>query len=104
MRIYKRIENVGGLKNQGSGEFQINNTMVVMKLPYSPRENICGKVEQLLREMQLPQQVKVKRVAGLPPGPHTSTSIVKEQFETERIRNEVVRCGTNLRYSTNVCG
>ena len=103
--LQKRIENVeGGLKNQGSGEFQIDNTMVVMKLPYSPGENISGKVEQLLREMQVPQQVKVVRVARLPPGPHTSSPLVKVQFETGKIRDEVVRCGRNLRGSTNFRG
>ena len=84
--LQKRIKNVeGGLKNQGSGEFQIDNMMVIMKLPYSPGENISGKVEQLLREMQMPQQIQVMRVARLPPGPHTSSPLVKVQFETEKL-------------------
>ena len=75
-----------------------------MKLPYSLGENVRGKVDQLFKEMQAPQHAKVVRVTRLSPGPHTSFPLVKVEFESNKVREEVLRCGRNLKVSINFCG
>ena len=58
----------------------------------------------LLKEMQAPQHAKVVRVTRLSPGPHTSFPLVKVEFESNKLREEVLQCGRNLKVSINFRG
>ena len=63
-----------------------------------------GKNDQLLKEIQAPQHAKVVRVNRLSPGPHTSFPRVKVEFESNKVREKVLRCGRNLKVSINFRG
>ena len=47
-------------------EFPIDKTMVVLKMPFESGEDTGSKITALLKEMRIPQNVNVTRVARLP--------------------------------------
>ena len=66
-QLERKLENAG-LREEG--EFPIDKTMVILKLPYSPDENVSQKVNDLSVEMKVNEQVNeqmdIVRMARLP--------------------------------------
>lgn len=89
------------------GDFPIDKTMVVLKLPFSENENLSNKVSSLMQEMGLNvNEVNVVKESRLPIfNQYQRTSpLVKVQFSTKAERDAVVSQGRNLRQSQNYRG
>lgn len=86
------------------GDFPIDKTMVVLKLGYTPDENIDLTVTNLIKDMNVEGECNIVKVQRLPRYNNNTSPLVKVQFGTKDERDNVLKYARNLKNSRNFKG